>query len=318
MRCIAVVSLSLVLVLSGCSPAKSSPTATPLKADHEATVALVVKTLTNPFFIKMEQGARRAEKEFGFKLLVKSAAQETSIDQQIAIIENLITERVTAIVIAPGSSTELIPVLKKARDKGIVLVNIDNQLDPTACQAAGLTDVPFISVDNEQGGYMSAKFVADQVKAPAKAIILEGIREAANATMRKNGALRAFQENPKIEVVAMDTAHWKIDEGYSVTKDLFAKYPATSIIFAANDMMALGAIQYLAEAKRGDVQVAGYDALDEAIKVIKQGKMAVTIDQQADAQGYIGCKTALELLAGKKVEPLVMVDIRLVTKQTLE
>jgi ribose transport system substrate-binding protein len=310
--------LLAALLLAACSQSKLAETPVQADKNQPPTIALVVKTLTNPFFIKMEQGARRAEAEFGFKLLVKSAAQETSIDQQIAIIENLISDRVQAIVVAPGSSTEMIPVLKKAQDKGILLVNIDNKLDSRAAQAAGLNNVPFISVNNEQGGYLSAKYVADQVTKPSQAIILEGIQDAENANLRKAGALRAFGENPNIKVVAMETAHWKIDEGYSVTKALFAKHPGVTIVFAANDMMALGAIQYLTEAKRGDVMVAGYDALDEALKVIREGKLEVTIDQQADLQGYIGCKTALSLLSGAKVDPLVMVDIRRISRADLK
>lgn len=78
------------------------------------TIALVMKTLTNPFFIEMEKGARKAENEFGINLIVKTGAKETSIEQQIAIVEELINSKVDAIVIAPGSSTDLIPVLKKS------------------------------------------------------------------------------------------------------------------------------------------------------------------------------------------------------------
>ncbi|MCB0021873.1 MAG: substrate-binding domain-containing protein, partial [Caldilinea sp.] len=88
-----------------------------------------MKTLTNPFFIEMEKGARRAEQELGIELIVKTGAQETSIEQQIAIVDDFIARGVDAIVIAPGSSTELIPVLKKAQDAGIVVINIDNRLD---------------------------------------------------------------------------------------------------------------------------------------------------------------------------------------------
>ena len=78
-----------------------------------------MKTLTNPFFIEMEKGARRAEQTLGVDLLVKTAAQETSIEQQIQIVDDLIAEKVNAIVIAPGDSQRLIPVLKKAADGGI-------------------------------------------------------------------------------------------------------------------------------------------------------------------------------------------------------
>lgn len=109
------------------APASSTPTPPPAPRKR---VGLVMKTLTNPFFVEMEKGARRAEKEFGIDLQVKTAAQETSIEQQIQIVDDMIAAKLDAIVIAPGDSQRLVPVLKKAVDSGMKVVNIDNRLDP--------------------------------------------------------------------------------------------------------------------------------------------------------------------------------------------
>lgn len=276
------------------------------------TVALVMKTLTNPFFVEMEKGARQAEKELGIHLLVQTAAQETSIEQQIEIVNQNIDAEVNAIVIAPGDSVELIPALKKAQDAGITVVNIDNRLNSELSKKLGLQNVPFISVDNEQGAYLSAKTISDRVTVPTKAVILEGIRGAANAEDRKNGALRAFRENPNITVVAMATAHWKIDEGYEVTKALFAEHPDIGAIFCANDMMAFGAMKYLQEAGKNHVTVAGFDALAEAKQAIRDGNLAVTIDQQAAMQGYMGVQYAIRALAGEQLPSETMIDVLVV------
>ena len=212
---------------------------------NKKTIALVMKTLTNPFFIEMEKGARKAENELGINLIVKTGAKETSIEQQIAIVEELINSKVDAIIIAPGSSTDLIPVLKKAQDANIKIVNVDNKLDPTFSAKMGLKDVPFISVDNIEGAYKSAKYISDKITKPTKVAILEGIRGADNAEQRKEGALKAFKENSNIQVVDSETADWEIDEAYDVTKAMFAKHPDIGAIFCANDMMALGTIQYI-------------------------------------------------------------------------
>ena len=291
--------------------------ATPAKFD-EITVALVMKTLTNPFFVEMEKGARQAEQELGINLLVKTGAQETSIEQQITIIENLIKDQVDAIVIAPADSTELIPVLKKAQDAGIVIINIDNQLEPTAARQIGLVNVPFISVNNELGAYLSANYISHQIKQPTQVAILEGIRTAKNAEDRKNGALRAFGENPNIEIVAMETAHWKIDEAYDVTVQLFEEHPAMGALFCANDMMALGSIQYLDQAGKTDVLVAAYDALEEAKEAIRAGKLQATIDQQAALQAYTGVQFALAALNGETVPLETIVDVKLITRENVD
>lgn len=285
---------------------------------EKKTIAIVMKTLTNPFFVEMEKGARRAEEEFDIELIVKTAAQETSIEQQIEIVDKLIRDQVDAIVIAPGDSLELIPVLKKAQDAGIVVVNIDNRLDPAYSATLGLAEVPFISVNNEEAAYLSAKTISDQITEPTEVVILEGIRGAQNAEDRKNGALRAFSENENVTVVAMETAHWKIDEAYDVTKQLFTDHPNAKAIFAANDMMGLGAIQYLQEMGLTDVSVAAFDALTEAQTAVAEGKMVVTIDQQAAEQGYLGVDYAIRALNGENLPLETYIDVLVITADTLE
>lgn len=280
-------------------------------------IALVMKTLTNPFFIEMEKGARKAESELGIELIVKTGAKETSIEQQISIVEELINSKVDAIVIAPGSSTDLIPILKKAQDNNIKIVNIDNMLDKEGSKKIGLKDVPFISVNNEDGAYQSAKYISDKIKVPTKVAILEGIREADNAENRKNGALRAFKENPNIQIVASESANWKIDEAQTVTANIFSKYSDIGAIFCANDMMALGAMQYLDTNNKNDVLIAGFDDLDEVKEAIKKDKMQATINQQADIQGYTGVKYAFEMLNGTVEKPETMIDVKLVTSENI-
>lgn len=282
------------------------------------TVALVMKTLTNPFFIDMEKGARQAESELGLKLLVRTAAQETSIEQQIDIVDSLIRAAVDAIVIAPGDSLELLPVLKQAREAGIVVINIDNRLDPEYAARLGLGDVPFISVDNEQGAYQIARFVAEEITAPTQAAILEGIREAANARSRTQGAQRALSEQAHIKLVATETANWKIDEAYDVIRQLYVAHPDIGLIVCGNDMMALGVLKYLEESGRAGVRVAGFDALEPAKDAIRRGVLAATVDQQAARQGYLGVQYAVRALAGETLPLETYIETLLVTEDTLD
>ena len=298
------------------SPAKDAPP--PATQPERKRIALVMKTLTNPFFVEMEKGARRAEKELGVDLQVKTAAQETSIEQQIQIVEDMIAAKVDAIVIAPGGSQLLVPVLKKAADAGIKIVNLDNRLDPEAVKQAGLPPVPFISVDNEKGAYGAAKFMADSISKPTDAAILEGIRSADNARQRMEGAKRAFAENKAIKLVASESANWKIDEGYAVTQKIFAKYPNIKLIFAANDMMGLGVLKYLQEKGKTDVKVGAYDALDEAVAEVKAGRLMLTVDQQAAEQGFQGIALAMKLIKGESAPEILLIDTRLVTAESVK
>jgi ribose transport system substrate-binding protein len=313
-----------ILVLGICNfgcgqsnePSVNTPQAQPVAISPpiaKKEIGLVMKTLTNPFFVEMEKGARRAEKDLGISLKVKTAAQETSIEQQIQLVEDLIAEKVDAIVIAPGDSQRLVPALKKAAAAGIKIVNIDNRLDQQVVTQAEMKPIPFISVDNEAGAYKVGKFLADGVVAPTEIAILEGIRSADNAKQRAQGAQRALSENKNIKLVASETANWKIDEAYEMTKLIFAKHPKIKLVFAANDMMAFGAIKYLKESGNTRVKVAGYDALNEALAEIKAGRMVATVDQQAAEQGYQGIALANRLIQGNVVPTVTLVDTRLIT-----
>ena len=318
---------AFALVLLGCGQSSApniSTVATPAQPAPATVVAaarpigLVMKTLTNPFFIEMEKGARRAEKELGIALTVKTAAQETSIEQQIQLVNDLVAAKVEAIVIAPGDSLSLIPALKKAVDAGIKVINIDNRLDPDALKQVGLGAMPFVGVDNEAGAYKAGQFLVTNVKTATQAAILEGIRSADNARQRMEGARRALSENKQIKLVASETANWKIDEAYAVSKVLFTKHPDVKLLFAANDMMAMGASKYLQESGKAHVKVVGFDALSEALTEIKSGHLAATVDQQAAEQGYQGVALALRLIKGETVAPVTMIETRLVTAADLK
>lgn len=324
LRLLPAFALSLGLVACGQSNGPSintgEPPAAPASAGGAARpeIGLVMKTLINPFFVEMEKGARRAEKDLNIVLKVKTAAQETSIEQQIQLVEDLVAAKVAAIVIAPGDSQRLVPTLKKAADAGVKLINIDNLIDPETVKAAGMSPIPFVSVDNDAGGYKAGKFLTDGVNTPTEAAILEGIRSANNAQQRMSGAKRAFLENPQVKLVASETANWNIDEAYAVTKRMFGKKPNIKLLFAANDMMAIGAIKYLQEAGKTQVKVVGYDALDEAVVEIKAGRMNATIDQQAAAQGYQGIFLAYQLVLGKQIPASSTIDTRLISADTLK
>jgi len=298
----------------------SGATATQASAPSSTAprIALIMKTLTNPFFVEMEKGARKAQQETHIDLQVRTATQETSIDQQIQLVANEIKNKVQAIVIAPGDSMLLVPILKKAQDAGIQIVNIDNRLNPESMKAEGMRPVPFISVDNEKGAYQATRFVADGVTASTEVALVEGIRSANNAELRKRGAERGFRSNPRLKLVAGETANWKIDEAYAVTRALFKAHPGIGILFCANDMMAIGAIRYLQETGRSQVKVIGFDALDEARKAVRSGQLAVTVDQQPDQQGYLGITIALKLVHGETVPMELEVATRLVTPDSLK
>lgn len=298
------------------SVSHSSAAASVQPSVEKMEVGLILKTLANPFFVEMERGARGAESEVPIKLTVKAASQETSIEQQIQIVEDMIASKVAAIVIAPGDSQRLIPVLKKAVDAGIKIVNVDNRLDPQAVKQIGMPAIPFVSVDNDAGGYKAGKLLAEGVTSSTEAALLEGIRSADNGKLRTQGARRALLENAHIKIVASESANWEIDKAYAVTKAMVAAHPKIKLLFAANDMMAIGAAKYFQDSGNKSVKVVGYDALVEAVSEIAAGRMLGTIDQQAAQQGYQSVVLAYRLVKGGAVPEVTHIETKVVTAKS--
>ena len=107
-----------------------------------------------------------------------------------------------------------------------------------------------------------------------------------------------------------------IDEAYNIIGPILVEHPEIKGIFCANDMMALGVLQYLQEQGRTDVLVAAFDALNEAKAVLGDGVLVATIDQQAALQGYKGIEVAVRLLQGEQIRAEELVDVLLVTAET--
>ena len=308
--CAAMVSLLAPL---SCGPRKSGPPAV-----KGPTIAFVMKTLTNPFFIMMSDGVKKAEKEFGCTVILQASEEETSIEQMVGIVEAMIAKKVDAICVTPSGSSEIVPAFVKAQQAGIPVIDVDVQIDADAARNAGLTAWHYVGADNLEGGYMAGRYLAEKLGGKGKVAVLEGIPGVDNAEKRKAGALKAFAENPGIKVVATQTAHWKTEEALNVFTNILQASPDLAGVFCANDMMAFGAIQAIeAAGKKGKVLVASYDALDEAKKRIEDGSMLCSIDQRPDLMGYNAVKFALDLIAGKEAPARFMIPLRNITKESL-
>ncbi|MFQ6133664.1 MAG: substrate-binding domain-containing protein [Armatimonadota bacterium] len=316
---IATVALGALALGCGRRPPAGPVTAPPPAQPEKPKVALVMKTMTNPFFITMEEGAREAAERVGVELVVQTPTEETDIDKQIAIVEDLIGTGVKVLCIAPAGSKEIVPCLVEAKNAGVYVINLDNEVDPEAAEAAGLELDSYVGVDNEEGGYMSSTYLAELMGGKGKVAMLEGIPTVDNAEARKRGFERAMAEHPGIQIVASQTAHWKQEEALNVMADILQKHPDLDGLFCANDMMALGAIQAIEDAgKTGDIYVTAYDNLDAAQEEIRKGRLHATIEQHPNLMGKYGVEYAAELIQGGTIPKRKLVELKLITKETLE
>lgn len=268
------------------------------KADRPYRLALVVKTRNNPFFDPMIKAAEAEAKALGAELNVQAPAQETDKERQFAIVQDLTAQKTDAILIAPADSKGIVPALKQASDKGTLVINLDNRVDPASASAAGLSLAGYVGANNEEGGKLAGEAMAEALHGSGKVAILEGIRGADNAEARKRGFMQGIQG--KLDVVASDTAEWDTQKAYAKFQSMLAAHPEIQGLFCANDKMALGAIKAIAEAgKKGQIVVVGYDNIPDVRSYLDSGEMYATIEQHPDLMGKYGVRSAVGLLNGK-------------------
>ncbi|WP_020585741.1 substrate-binding domain-containing protein [Desulfobacter curvatus] len=285
-------------------------------AGSDQTIALVMKALTNPFFAKMEQGAKNFAKENEIPLEVFGIINETDTSHQISIMESLISRNIRAIVLAPADSKKLIPVCKKAVGQGITIINIDNPLDSNLLIKAGLS-IPFVGSNNQTGGELLGTYIKQQLKGKGRVLVIEGIRGVENAELRKSGFVKAVTKNSSIWVVGSESANWNTEEAFSVTMKFLQKYPSIDAIFCANDQMALGTLQAVDILDLNkNILIAGYDNIESVRNEIRHKKIHATMEQHPELMGAYGVMLAQKKINGEVVPDNLATPLDIITYET--
>jgi ribose transport system substrate-binding protein len=293
--------------------------AAPAFAASKPKVALVMKSLANEFFLTMENGAKDYQKHNAaqFDLITNGIKDETDTANQIRIVEQMIVSKVDAIVLAPADSKALVPVVKKAVDAGIIVVNIDNRLDPDVLKSKNL-NVPFVGPDNRKGAREIGDYLAKRLKGGDEVGIVEGVSTTTNAQQRTAGFQDAMRAGG-MKVVSVQSGEWEIDKGNAVASAMLNEYPNLKALLCGNDNMAIGAVSAVrAAGKQGKVYVVGYDDIDAIRPMLKDGRVLATANQYAAKQAVFGIDTALKAIDEHKKQSdlsgVVETPVDLVTK----
>ncbi|HEX8686487.1 MAG TPA: sugar ABC transporter substrate-binding protein [Pyrinomonadaceae bacterium] len=279
-------------------------------------IALVMKTANNPFFIEMQKGAEEAARRLNVELVVQAAEREVDVEKQMQIVENLIQTRVAALCVTPSGSREIVPAIDKANRANIPVVIVDTRVDAKALAESGGRVATFIGSDNYEGGKIAGEFLAKKLGGKGKVAVLEGIPGHETGDSRLRGFRDALKAAPGVEIVASQTANWERDQGFNVFQNILQSHPEVQAVFACSDLMALGAVEAIAAAKKtGQIAVVGFDATSEARDAITKGTMDASVAQSPAQMGAIAVENALKLLKGEQVQPEFVVPIKLITKE---
>lgn len=268
------------------------------------TIALVVSTLNNPFFVSLKDGAQKEADKLGYNLVVLDSQNNPA--KELANVQDLTVRGTKLMLINPTDSDAVGNAVKMANQAKIPVITLDR----IANQG---TVVSHIASDNVAGGKMAGDYIAKKLGDGAKVIELQGIAGASAARERGEGFKQAVAAH-KFDVLASQPADFDRTKGLNVMQNLLTAHPNVQAVFAQNDEMALGALRALQTAGKSDVLVVGFDGTADGVKAVEGGKLGATVAQMADQIGVIGVETADKVLKGEKVDAKIPVDLKLITK----
>ncbi len=274
-----------------------------LFAQAKPKVGLVLSTLNNPFFVTLRDGAVKQAKTAGIDLIVLDSQNDSA--KEMANAEDLVSQKVAAILINPTDSDAVGAAIKLANREKIPVITLDRGANSGEV-------VSHIASDNVAGGKMAGQYVIKVLGGKGKVVELEGIAGTSAARDRGKGFNEAIGTT-KIQVVARQVADFDRAKGLSVMENILQGQPDINAVFAHNDEMALGALKAIQGSGR-KILVVGFDATDDAVAAVKAGTMAATVAQQPALIGSLGVDTVKAVLAGKTVQKYVPVSLQLVTK----
>jgi ribose transport system substrate-binding protein len=280
----------IAMILAGCGD-----------QSKRETIALFTKNQTNPYFQTVRIAAQAAGKEMNVDVVDYIPTSPDSIPEQMSQIEDAITKRPSAAVFIPVDAKAMIPGIEKFNAAGIPVVNLIDRSE-------GGEFVSFMGCDDQAVAFQTARYLFQKMNGKGSVIILEGQGGSSNNQKRMAGFKKAMEEFPGVRLVASQTANFQRNMALQVTENLLQAHPQLDGILAANDAMALGAIEALDAANRKAL-VIGMNGTKEAIDAVKAGKLLATGDCDGFLQGCMGTMGAVRHLRNLPVPKEIIFPI---------
>ncbi len=297
-------ALALALLTAACS-----------RGPHagKLDVVLVTKALDSEWWQRVRAGAEAAAREHPeARLAVLAPEREINIDQQVAILEDQVLKRVSALAVVPAGVSEILPVLDRAKAAKVPVLIVD-------------TDVPwpskltFIGLDNRLGGRLAGEYIVKELDGRGKVAVIRGVLGVATHEDRLAGFREAIAKAPGVECVAVQPANSERALGMSVTENILTAHADLRAVFATNDQMALGAMEAIAaRGLTGKIVLVGFDATREAVRAVAAGQLSATMAGYPEVMGRRAVEEAVKAARGQPVEPRVDIRTTLVTRENAE
>jgi ribose transport system substrate-binding protein len=254
----------------------------------DETIAVFTKNQTNPYFQAVRVGAETAAKTLGVKVEQYVPTKPDSIPEQLSQVEDVIVKKPNAIVFIPVDYKALVPAVEKINAAGIPVTNITDR-------AASGNFVAFVGADDYAIALATGRALLKAMGGRGNVIILEGVKGSLTASDRLRGFTDAINEFPEVKLLASQPANFQRLPALQVMENLMQSFPTIDGVLAANDPMAIGAIEALDGANRKAL-VVGINGSKEAVDLIKSGKLVASGDFNGFIQGCLGVEIAVRNL----------------------
>ena len=283
-------------------------------------IAVIPKGTTHEFWKSIHAGAIKAERELADKgvtvhIIWKGPLKEDDREQQVQVVENFIGRRGSAIVLAPLDRRGLVAPVEEAVRGKIPVIVIDSALESKA-------PASFIATDNREGGRIAARNLGKLLGGKGNVIMLRYAVGSASTEERETGFLEVMKKDfPGIKLLSTDQhAGATRDSAKRASENLLNRYgKQVNGVFASNESSAAGMLLALRDAglAGGKVKFVAFDSGETLNAGLKAGDIAGFVVQNPMRMGYLGVKTAVAVLRGEKVEPMIDTGVGFVTKDNM-
>jgi ABC-type sugar transport system substrate-binding protein len=284
------------------------------------SVAQVYKAVANPFFTPVQEGADARAKQLGIDTSTKNPrltpGGDVDVPGQISIVQDVITRRPDAMLIAPVAPDQLRPVLQRAVDRGIKVVLVDTDIPGWP----GKTTI--VATNNVRSAAAGCKYLAQKLGDRGKVAVLAGTPGVGPEIDRTNGCLQALQ-GTGVEVVSKISPRGSRERAQALAADVINAHPDIAGFFGSSSEVSLGAYRAVQLAKKQGrleqpISIVSHDAVPEEIKIMtspQEGIRYASVAQRPMEMGEKAMQAAYDALKGKPVPAKIDTGYTLVTSK---
>lgn len=285
-----VLVITAALIVSGCGSNKASGD------EDEIFIPVISKGFQHQFWQAVKAGADEAAEEFNVRITFEGPETESQVDKQIEMLQAALDRNPSAIGFAALDSQAAIPLLQKAKDKGIPVIAFDSGVD---------SDIPVATAatDNLAAAALAADKMAELIGNEGQIAVIVHDQTSRTGVERRDGFVNQIEEAyPNIEIVDVQYGGGDHLKSTDLAKAILLAHPDMKGFFGANEGSAIGVLNAVSELdKEGDIVVIGFDSGKQQTDAVRSGKMAGAITQNPVGIGYETVKAAVLALRGEEV-----------------